>query len=175
MARVRCSLSAVAKPKFARELLCVGKLSPRSTQCTPLHRFGIHNRKMGKKGPGQNNPENRRKQENERPISGPQQATQNFSERGFKKKSRAKIKNEYAEQIWSAVCLVCIGLRSSHRSLISKFSLKIAEFFAVFFQNFANLPKFGQILLNFRQISPFFSGFFQNAAFFLKDLILAAK
>ena len=36
-------------------------LSPRSTQCTPLHRFGIHNRKMGKKGPGQNNPENRRK------------------------------------------------------------------------------------------------------------------
>ena len=24
---------------------------------TPLHRFGIHWRKMGKKGPGQNNPE----------------------------------------------------------------------------------------------------------------------
>jgi len=42
-------------------------------------------------------------------------------------------------------------------------------------QNFANLPKFGQNLLNFRQISPFFSGFLQNAAFFLKDLILAAK
>ena len=45
-----------------------------------------------------------------------------------------------------------------HRSLISKFSLKIAEFFAVFFQNFAriflNLPIFDQI----------FSGFFQNAA-----------
>ena len=39
------------------------------------HRFGIHNRKMGKKGPGQNNPEKRRKQENERPLSGPQQAT----------------------------------------------------------------------------------------------------
>jgi hypothetical protein len=35
----------------------VGKLSPKSTQCTPLHRFGIHWRKMGKKGPGQNNPE----------------------------------------------------------------------------------------------------------------------
>ena len=35
----------------------VGKLSPRSTQCTPLHRFGIHNRKLGKKEPGQNNPE----------------------------------------------------------------------------------------------------------------------
>ena len=28
--------------------ILVGKLSPRSTQCTPLHRFGIHNRKMGK-------------------------------------------------------------------------------------------------------------------------------
>ena len=42
--------------KFFRSIL-VGKLSPRSTQCTPLHRFGIHNRKMGKKGPGQNNPE----------------------------------------------------------------------------------------------------------------------
>ena len=28
------------------------------------------------------------------------------------------------------------------QSLISKFSLKIAEFFAVFFQNFANLAKF---------------------------------
>ena len=54
----------------------------------------------------------------------------------------------------------------AHRALISKFSLKIAEFFAVFFQNFANLPKFSQMLLNFRQISPVFSGFFQNAAFF---------
>ena len=31
--------------------ICVWKLSPRSTQCAPLHRFGIHNRKMGKKGP----------------------------------------------------------------------------------------------------------------------------
>ena len=41
-----------------------------------------------------------------------------------------------------------------------------------FGENTANI---GQILLNFRQISPFFSGFFQNAAFFLKDLILAAK
>ena len=58
------------------------------------------------------------------------------------------------------------------RSLISKFSSKIAEFFAVFFQNFANLPKFGQIFAKFHH---FFSGFFQNAAFFLKDLILAAK
>ena len=40
-----------------------------------------------------------------------------------------------------------------HRSLISKFSLKIAEFFAeffaVFFQNFTN---FARIFLNFRQI-----------------------
>ena len=35
--------------------ICVGKLSLRSTQCTPLHRFGIHNRKLGKKGPGQYN------------------------------------------------------------------------------------------------------------------------
>ena len=37
--------------------------------------------------------------------------------------------------------------------------------------------EFGQILLNFPQISPFFSGFLQNfnAAFFLKDWILAAK
>ena len=58
-----------------------------------------------------------------------------------------------------------------HRSLISKFPLKIAEFFA-FFPKFR---KFGQILLNFHQISPSFSGFLQNAAFFLKDLILAAK
>ena len=37
--------------------------------------------------------------------------------------------------------------------------VKIAEFFAIFFQNFANLPKFGQSLLNFRQISPFFRDF----------------
>jgi hypothetical protein len=40
-------------------------------------------------------------------------------------------------------------LEPLHRSLISKFSLKIAEFFAVFFQNFAI---FAIILLNFRQI-----------------------
>ena len=73
--------------------------------------------KNGEKGPGQNNPEKRRKQENERPISGPQQATENFSERGFKKKSRAKIKNDYAEQIWSAVCLVFMGLRSFEKSV----------------------------------------------------------
>ena len=48
---------------------------PKALLCTGLHRFGIHKRKMGKKGPGQNNPEKRRKQENERPLSGPQQAT----------------------------------------------------------------------------------------------------
>ena len=30
-----------------RELL-FGKLSPRSTQCTPLHRFGIESQKPGK-------------------------------------------------------------------------------------------------------------------------------
>ena len=51
-----------------------------------------------------------------------------------------------------------------HRSLISKFSLKIAEFFAVFFPKFR---KFTQFLPNFRQISPFFSGFLQNAAFLI--------
>ena len=28
--------------------LCVGKLSPRSTYCTPLHRFGIESQKPGK-------------------------------------------------------------------------------------------------------------------------------
>ena len=32
---------------FCKYIL-VGELSPRSTQCTPLHRFGIHNRKLGK-------------------------------------------------------------------------------------------------------------------------------
>ena len=51
------------------------KLSPRSTQCTPLNRFGIHIRKLGKKGLGQNNPEKGRKLENERPLSSAQQAT----------------------------------------------------------------------------------------------------
>ena len=35
----------------------------------------FHNRKLGKKGPGQNNPEKRRKRETERPLSGPQHAT----------------------------------------------------------------------------------------------------
>ena len=52
--------------------------------------------------------------------------------------------------------LLCTALESiienwgkKDRSLISKFSLKIAEFFTVFFQNFTN---FAKILLNFRQI-----------------------
>ena len=40
---------------------------------------------------------------------------------------------------------------STLRSLISKFSLKIAEFFAVFFQNFAI---FARILLNKPQAAP---------------------
>ena len=39
-----------------------------------------------------------------------------------------------------------------HRSLISNFSLKIAELFAVFFQKFAKFAKFAEILLNFRQV-----------------------
>ena len=57
-----------------------------------------------------------------------------------------------------------------------KISVKKSLNFLLFFpKNFANLPEFGQNLLNFRQISTFFSGFLQNAAFFLKDLILAAK
>ena len=38
------------------------------------------------------------------------------------------------------------------RSLISKFSLKIAEFFAVFSPKFRKINKFAKILLNFRQI-----------------------
>ena len=42
--------------KFCKSIL-VGKLSQRFTQCTPLHRFGFHNRKLGKKELGQNNPE----------------------------------------------------------------------------------------------------------------------
>ena len=56
-------------------------------------------------------------------------------------------------------------------------------------QNSLKLPKTGQndakplkmvigenyYIINFRQNSPSFSGFFQNAALFLKDLILAAK
>ena len=62
---------------------------------------------------------------------------------------------------------ICVGKLSPrstqcthlHRSLISKFSLEIAEFFAVFPKKFANfagiLPIFDQNL----------SGFFQNAAF----------
>ena len=33
--------------KFCKKI-CVGKLSPRSTQCTPLHRFGIESQKPGK-------------------------------------------------------------------------------------------------------------------------------
>ena len=33
--------------KFCKEI-CVGKLSPRSTKCTPLHRFGIESQKPGK-------------------------------------------------------------------------------------------------------------------------------
>ena len=33
--------------KFCKKIL-VGKLSPRSTQCTPLHRFGIESPKPGK-------------------------------------------------------------------------------------------------------------------------------
>ena len=36
------------KAKFCKKI-CVGKLSLRSTQWTPLHRFGIRNRKLGKK------------------------------------------------------------------------------------------------------------------------------
>ena len=42
-----------------------GKLSPRSTQCTPLHCFGIHNRKLGKKDLAKTTPkkENTRKRE----------------------------------------------------------------------------------------------------------------
>ena len=55
--------------------ILVGKLSPNLHNALLCTAFGIHNRKLGKKGPGQNNPEKRRKQENERPISGPQQAT----------------------------------------------------------------------------------------------------
>ena len=31
------SFSTVSKPNFATKYVCVGKLSPRSTQCTPLH------------------------------------------------------------------------------------------------------------------------------------------
>ena len=49
-----------------------------------------------------------------------------------------------------------------------KIFVKNRWIFCCFFPKFR---KFGQLLLNFRQISPFF----QNAAFFLKDLILAAK
>ena len=37
--------------------MLIWKLSPRATQYTILHCFGIHNRKLGKKKPGQNNPE----------------------------------------------------------------------------------------------------------------------
>ena len=33
--------------KFCKKI-CVGKLSPRSTQCTPLHRFGIESQKTRK-------------------------------------------------------------------------------------------------------------------------------
>ena len=39
------------------------QVNTRWKACTPLHRFGIHWRKMGKEGPGQNNPE---KEENEK-------------------------------------------------------------------------------------------------------------
>ena len=50
--------------------------------------------------------------------------------------------------------LLCTALESivekwGKKDLISKFCLKTADFFAVFFQNFAN---FARILLNFRQI-----------------------
>ena len=34
---------------YSLELGSIGKLSPRSTHCTPLHRFGIQIRKAGKK------------------------------------------------------------------------------------------------------------------------------
>ena len=46
---------------------------------------------------------------------------------------------------WKALAEVYTMHSFAPRSLISKFSIKIAELFAVFFQNFANLPKFGQI------------------------------
>ena len=62
--------------------------------------------------------------------------------------------------------LLCTALESTgekwgkkDRSLISKFSLKIAEFFAVFFQNFA---KFARILLYFAEFSPNLIKFFRD-------------
>ena len=56
--------------------------------------------------------------------------------------------------------------KTLHRSLISKFSLKIAEFFADILLFFPECRKFCQ---NFAEFSPNFdqnfSGFFQNAEF----------
>jgi len=54
-----------------------------------------------------------------------------------------------------------------HRSLISKFSLKIAENFVVFFAIFFQFAKICRIFAKFRpNFGQIFSGSFQNAAFF---------
>ena len=53
-----------------------------------------------------------------------------------------------------------------HCSLISNFSLKIADCFAVFTSFFPKFAIFAKILLNCRQFNQIFSGFFQNATFF---------
>ena len=79
------SCRARSRP-YRSNILQGGKFWPRSTQCTPLHRFGI-------------------------------------------------------------------------RSLISKFPLKTAEFFAVFFQNLAN---FAQICQIFAEFSPKLTKFFRD-------------
>ena len=83
--------------KFCKKI-CVGKLSPRSTQCTPLHRFGIHWRKMGKKGLAKTTPKRKKPRKRE---ANKQRAASHLVLRwkGAAKKI-AKVTNEYAEVVW---------------------------------------------------------------------------
>ena len=46
-ANLKGLVNGCIEAKFCNKI-CVGKLSPRSTQCTPLHRFGIESQKPGK-------------------------------------------------------------------------------------------------------------------------------
>ena len=96
--------------------MLVGKLSPRSTQCTPLHRFGIESPKPGKPWGEKNLAKTTPKKEKRRKREAIKQLAASHLE--LQRKGAAEKHRENKESL--------------SRSLISIFSLTIADIFADF-------------------------------------------
>ena len=137
--------------KVCKKIL-VGKLSPRTTQCTPLHRFGIRNGKISGKPPRGPNPWGRKN------APGPN------NPRKYEKNERRSI-NSLPNTSAKISCAEKTQDNESRMFLFFLFSIS-SSFGPVFFCSapFSNLKSFFKIFnfLFFRKVCQNFADFSPN-------------